>query len=631
MIEKEQALQGEYKFSFKWMLYVPLVLLIGVVPLIVRMTVLPIQTELANLMGRTHVIDFYTQYKAGAIYVLAGVIVILLFLVFDKNKIKKDKYFKTYYICIGVFGGATLLAAFLSTYQSIALWGIAERAEGAMINICYLLMMLYVIYLVEKEKDSRYILFPLVVLVIITTIIGVFQYAGQDILLETQWGQRLIVPEQYKAYRGEIVSTLEKGKIYGTMFHYNYVGSFGAMIVPLFITLALFTKDKRTKIILGIVSLCSIFILFGSTSRAGIIGLVSSCIMFLVIFGKIIIKKWKMIIPSIIVICMVIMGLDKITGGTIFGRIPSLVNDAIELFVPSDIEGDYKDDLVIRDIKHVDKKMVVYLQKGNLTIQEDTRNDNNLKFSDQEGNEVKFSDDGTGYTTDDERFSSLIFKRQEHEKSSYQDFSINIGGMDLFYFRVEEDVHLIDRITLERIELEEAESIGFKNKLELGSARGYIWSRSLPMLEETWLIGHGPDTYVLEFPQNDLLAKWKAYGTTNMLVTKPHNLYLQIAINQGGIALVAFLVLIGTYIVQSIRLYALRKNYSQRDIIGIGIMLGITGYLGAGIFNDSEISVAPIFWILLGLGMAINYIGNQERVKETKDNVKKVVAMKSRR
>ena len=96
---------------------------------------------------------------------------------------------------------------------------------------------------------------------------------------------------------------------------------------------------------------------------------------------------------------------------------------------------------------------------------------------------------------------------------------------------------------------------------------------------------------------------------TNVIVDKPHNLYLQIAINQGGIALLAFLAIIVVYLVQCIKLYAFRAYYyATSDAMGIGIMLAIIGYLGAGFFNDSIVSVAPIFWILLGTGFAVNYI-----------------------
>ena len=42
------------------------------------------------------------------------------------------------------------------------------------------------------------------------------------------------------------------------------------------------------------------------------------------------------------------------------------------------------------------------------------------------------------------------------------------------------------------------------------------------------------------------------------------------------------------------------------EIFGIGIMLGTFGYLVTGLANDSTVVVAPVYWCLLGVGMAVN-------------------------
>ena len=59
------------------------------------------------------------------------------------------------------------------------------------------------------------------------------------------------------------------------------------------------------------------------------------------------------------------------------------------------------------------------------------------------------------------------------------------------------------------------------------------------------------------------------------------------------------------------RLYALRREYRTEQAMGISVMLGIVGYLAAGMFNDSVVSVAPVFWILLGVGAALNTINRR--------------------
>ncbi len=116
------------------------------------------------------------------------------------------------------------------------------------------------------------------------------------------------------------------------------------------------------------------------------------------------------------------------------------------------------------------------------------------------------------------------------------------------------------------------------------------------------------------FPHNDLPGRINA-GYYTALVTKPHNLYLQIGVQHGVLALLCFLAVCLMYIAQSAMLY-FKSDFSDRNHwFGAGIMLGVIGYLIAGISNDSCVTIAPIFWVLLGIGFAVNRI-NREAAKE---------------
>lgn len=106
-----------------------------------------------------------------------------------------------------------------------------------------------------------------------------------------------------------------------------------------------------------------------------------------------------------------------------------------------------------------------------------------------------------------------------------------------------------------------------------------------------------------------------------MFVDKPHNLYLQIGLDYGVIALIAFLFMIFVYLFDSIKLYAFKEKYVHSQILGISNALGIIGYLFAGFFNDSLISVAPVFWIVFGTGIAINYINRRTLGEKNNKNI----------
>jgi len=98
----------------------------------------------------------------------------------------------------------------------------------------------------------------------------------------------------------------------------------------------------------------------------------------------------------------------------------------------------------------------------------------------------------------------------------------------------------------------EIESWGFEGMGTFGSNRGYIWSRTIPMLKSTIVAGKGPDTFALYFPQYDFLNKLRYYQTGGIFVDKAHNMYLQTALNTGILSLLALLAIFGMYAVSSI-------------------------------------------------------------------------------
>ena len=64
-------------------------------------------------------------------------------------------------------------------------------------------------------------------------------------------------------------------------------------MAPLFLVLALFLKDRKAKLFCGIMTALSLFLLLGSTSRAGIIGLALAAVCFIIFFGKKLVQHAK--------------------------------------------------------------------------------------------------------------------------------------------------------------------------------------------------------------------------------------------------------------------------------------------------------------------------------------------------
>ncbi len=148
------------------------------------------------------------------------------------------------------------------------------------------------------------------------------------------------------------------------------------------------------------------------------------------------------------------------------------------------------------------------------------------------------------------------------------------------------------------------EHFGFDGYERIASSRGYIWSRSFPLIKKSILIGSGPDTFVFDFPQNDIVGKLKFHASPYIIIDKPHNFYLQTIINTGLVSLLILLALFGYYFYTTIKFIMAKNKFS---ILQLGFTSGIFGYLVSSLATDSVVSVAPVFWIILGLSFAINF------------------------
>lgn len=92
------------------------------------------------------------------------------------------------------------------------------------------------------------------------------------------------------------------------------------------------------------------------------------------------------------------------------------------------------------------------------------------------------------------------------------------------------------------VELKTADSTLFDGRERLGSNRGYIWSRTIPLLDEALILGTGPDSFALRFPQTDYVMMSNVFGDAKKIVDKPHSQYIGFLIEFGMLGTIIFLV-----------------------------------------------------------------------------------------
>ena len=88
-------------------------------------------------------------------------------------------------------------------------------------------------------------------------------------------------------------------------------------------------------------------------------------------------------------------------------------------------------------------------------------------------------------------------------------------------------------------------------------------------------------------------------------MTKPHNMYLQIGVQTGVLSLIAILVFYFWFFFYGLGTCFRLKKYDFMAFVGAGVLAGSAGYMVVQIINDSSITVAPVYWTMIGVGLAV--------------------------
>ncbi len=121
---------------------------------------------------------------------------------------------------------------------------------------------------------------------------------------------------------------------------------------------------------------------------------------------------------------------------------------------------------------------------------------------------------------------------------------------------------------------------------ELGTTRGYVWKETFVLMQNDIITGIGVDNFAFIDDGEPITYLGTPFD-------KAHNDFLQVLSTQGIFALIVLIVLY-SYIIYD----HLKYKHEYIDKI---LFLAITSYILQSFFNISVVSVATIFYILLGL------------------------------
>ncbi len=604
---KNRKQQPERKYPLGLLL--PIIALLAIIPLITFMY--SYDTNLAQFEWYTsyaETIDFFLYYKMVWIIIACVLMIFTMIYLFFAEE-KKAIWIKNL-IPMAVYCGISLISAIVSKHSYFSFHGVFEQFESVWVLLGYGLIVYYTFYIMREEAAVKRTLNWFVIGIIVMVGLGLTQVFKVD-FFRTELGQNLITPSTYTG--GPLEFTFELGRPYLSAYNPNYVGFYVALVVPVMVALCFAAKKIWQRI--GYLALIAslLLILFASQSRAGIIALAAAFVVMLFCMRKVFIKHWKIGIPAIALVVVAFFVINAMNDNVLLTRMKGMFQSVPEYHALKEIQTN--DDNVTVVYQTLDRNAQVgeVTKEDSLTFhvtQNETTGADLFTLTDGTGAEVPFvlTEDGINYAIQDGRFPFTFCSVRADE---FNGFSVMIDGNTWYFTNLmkENDTTYYCRGgggALMKLYTGKDKVPYLEDHYSLANKRGYIWARTVPLLKKYFFLGSGPDTFIIAFPNNDLVGLTNS-GHINEIITKPHNMYLQIGVQTGVISLIAWLTFLGWYLIDSLKLYW-KNHYEQYlSFIGVGIFTATIGYLILGLTNDSCITVSPIFYTLIGMGLGINY------------------------
>lgn len=532
------------------------------------------------------VYDVFLYWKSWTI-IITGVLMFII-LVYLHKYIPLDKTDIPPFYPMFIYGIFVVLSAINSEFTYFCLHGAPEHFESLFVLLAYIIILFYTYISVQSEQHIKLIMTLLYISTIIICIIGLTQFLGADIY------EKIFNNKGY-------YFNFEKTRVYGTFYNPNYVGSYTALIIPFFITGILYPVSKVKKIPIIIIIAGLFLCLFGSKSTAGFVAISISFILLLLFLRKLLVKYWKISIGTAVCILLFIVAFQTPLQNIYINKIKSSFLNQQEPVIN------------IESIKTNDDNIEIIYKGNTFQVTFEVLDEAESKFAfeiyDKEGNEIEstINEENSTIYLIDARFEGItVAPVVINDLGGILCFSISIDGKDWYFTNQANDSSYYYVNKAGKLDkMHAAPSAIFTNMGTFASRRGYIWSRTIPLLKDYFLIGSGPDTFSAVYPNDDYIAAYY-YGYENIYISKPHNIYLQIAVQTGVLSLIMWLIFYVLYFVKSVRLYWSSKLNSSLELTGLGLFIGTLGYMFAGLINDSSITAAPFYWVCLGLGMGIN-------------------------
>lgn len=583
----------------EWFYMLPVGMMLVVVPLLVHAHVYTKAAEgyLYNGVGSTdQAIDFISYYKSVAL--LIGAAAMLLFFLYRKMMEEWKISGLKAWIPLLAYAFFAFLSACFSDYKGYAFGGMEATWESVWVLLAYAMTAFYACFMVDKKSILMKLLTLFKIGMSLLCAYGMAELMfGNPIAwdITKYW---LYTPNQLADYGGNVQMNLKSLVL--TFYNSNYVASLLALTIPVSL-MAIFLEEKRgNKIWFGILFFLQWVMLVACNARSGLVAIILSFPVLAVLFRSRIWERKRWILAGFAVVLVGYLLMEIPSGFSYSKRFAYL-------FTMEEKEADLK------KIETLEDSVEITFGDSTLSLTYQGCESEKPFVAVCDGKEIVYVEKDGIWETEDPRFTQIQLAVTGTAQVDY--FDVGIFGLGWRFINIKGDggYYYINPARY-FVKMETAKKALPRKYWRFGSSRGYVWAKAIPLLKEYPVLGSGPDTFYMVYPWNDYVDQ-ASVMQKEVVFRRPHSMYLQMGIQTGGISLLAFLTFVGWYVADSVKLYGKKRKekFSEIEVFGIGIFVGVLGYLITGLVNDSMVGIAQFFWCFIGLGFAVNRLCCKER------------------
>ena len=533
--------------------------------------------------------DVFFYYKAILLIIASFFLVIAL--------ITRNKFYKSFVLSIiFLFGFFILVSSILSKFNGYTFLGGIESYQGCLVWLSYLIICVSASQ-IRKILNFKLIVFGVLFSSSLLSLIGILEYFSTD-------AHEYILDLLLSNAKNKVWYTPEPG-ILSLSYNRNYYSVFIYLATIINLVLLLFCSNKKHKILLYFSYILMLINLFGAiTLAADITYFISLIVMLFFLRKKIKEHQQKLIIIGV-------------TNLLLFFIISNQYGAAIKQEEPSKRFSTSGKNSSLKELKVIDSLLIIEpFQLKPLYIRLDKKN---IKFdsSDRFNENLRIKKNNDTIVIENRGY--------EHYKFIFKTFkgftSIILNYDNVFDYKlvIKEGSFMTINPYTQKIEpiITPQKNDFFNKRTGILSGRGIIWALALPViLEQAKLIGYGADSFRYAIPNKDFLSLIKAYGSQPKKLIAAHSIYLQIAIEFGVVALFLFLTILLIYCYKTFRLLMNSPFTQWTHYLSLGCLISVFGFILLGITNSSMIASSVIFWVILGVGIAINSLHKEFEIND---------------